>query len=177
MSLIFKPEKHEYISIDGDDISWTSVTSIISKLKQPFDSDKIALRSSKSKKSKWYGLTPDQIKTIWKLESTRATDLGTWYHNQRENDICGLETIEREGINVPIFKPIEVDNVRHSPSQKLEEGIYPEHFVYLKSAGLCGQSDLVEVINNKVHITDYKTNKEIKKHILLQKKEKNGLQV
>jgi hypothetical protein len=162
MSLIFKPEKHEYISIDGDDISWTSVTSIISKLKQPFDSDKIALRSSKSKKSKWYGLTPDQIKTIWKLESTRATDLGTWYHNQRENDICGLETIEREGINVPIFKPIEVDNVRHSPSQKLEEGIYPEHFVYLKSAGLCGQSDLVEVINNKVHITDYKTNKEIK---------------
>jgi hypothetical protein len=34
--------------------------------------------------------------------------------------------------------------------------------VYLKSAGLCGQSDLVEVIDDTVHITDYKTNKEIK---------------
>jgi hypothetical protein len=34
--------------------------------------------------------------------------------------------------------------------------------VYLKSAGICGQSDLVEVVNGKVHITDYKTNKEIK---------------
>jgi hypothetical protein len=34
--------------------------------------------------------------------------------------------------------------------------------VYLKSAGICGQSDLVEVINGVVHITDYKTNKEIK---------------
>ena len=28
--------------------------------------------------------------------------------------------------------------------------------------GLCGQSDLVEVVNGKVNITDYKTNKEIK---------------
>ena len=34
--------------------------------------------------------------------------------------------------------------------------------VYLKSAGICGQSDLVEVVNGKVNITDYKTNKEIK---------------
>jgi len=34
--------------------------------------------------------------------------------------------------------------------------------VYLKSAGICGQSDLVEVVNNKVNIIDYKTNKEIK---------------
>jgi hypothetical protein len=34
--------------------------------------------------------------------------------------------------------------------------------VYLKSAGICGQSDLVEVVNSKVNIIDYKTNKEIK---------------
>ena len=34
--------------------------------------------------------------------------------------------------------------------------------VYLKSAGICGQSDLVEVVNGKVSIIDYKTNKEIK---------------
>jgi NADPH-dependent 7-cyano-7-deazaguanine reductase QueF-like protein len=35
--------------------------------------------------------------------------------------------------------------------------------VYLRSAGICGQSDLVEVVNGKVNIIDYKTNKEIKK--------------
>jgi hypothetical protein len=34
--------------------------------------------------------------------------------------------------------------------------------VFLKSAGICGQSDLVEVVNGYVNITDYKTNKEIK---------------
>ncbi len=40
--------------------------------------------------------------------------------------------------------------------------MYPEHMVYLKSAGICGQSDLVEVVNDKINIIDYKTNKEIK---------------
>ena len=50
-----------------------------------------------------------------------------------------------------------------APLQKLINGIYPEHMVYLKSAGICGQSDLVEVADDTVHITDYKTNKKIDK--------------
>lgn len=107
-------------------------------------------------------MTPEEIKQAWSNEALRATTLGTWYHNCRESDICSLETIERHGSTVPIFKPIEIDGTKFSPNQKLTDGVYPEHMVYLKSAGLCGQSDLVEVINGVVHITDYKTNKEIK---------------
>jgi hypothetical protein len=95
-------------------------------------------------------------------EAKRATDLGTWYHNQREAELCALETIQREGVTIPIFKPLEIEGVKKAPDQKLVEGVYPEHMVYLKSAGICGQSDLVEVVNGKVNITDYKTNKEIK---------------
>ena len=34
--------------------------------------------------------------------------------------------------------------------------------MYLKSVGLCGQADRVEVVNGIVNIYDYKTNKEIK---------------
>jgi hypothetical protein len=49
-----------------------------------------------------------------------------------------------------------------APEQKLKEGIYPEHLVYLKSAGICGQADLVEIVNGYINIYDYKTNKEIK---------------
>ena len=162
MGLIFKPEHHEYESVDEEKILWTSVTSFISKLKKPFDADVISVKSAKNKKSKWYGMTPLAIREAWAHESKRATDLGTWYHNQRENDICDLNTIEREGLSIPIFKPIEIDGIKYAPDQKLEEGVYPEHMVYLKSAGICGQSDLVEVVNGKVNITDYKTNKEIK---------------
>jgi len=162
MSLIFKPEKHEYVSLNGENVDWTSVTSFISNFKQPFDADTIALKSSRNKKSKWYGMSADDIKSAWKSEAKRATDLGTWYHNCREADLCHLETIEREGVTVPVFKPVEIDGIKYAPDQKLKDGIYPEHMVYLKSVGLCGQSDLVEVVNGHVNITDYKTNKEIK---------------
>lgn len=162
MIITFTPQQHKYSSIEPDGIEWLSVTSFISNFKQPFEADKIAEKTSKSKKSKWYGMTPEDIKAAWKAEANRATSLGTWYHNCRERDICELSTMERHGHVVPVVKPIEKDGLKYSPNQKLSNGVYPEHMVYLKSSGLCGQSDLVEVINGEVHITDYKTNKEIK---------------
>ncbi len=163
MALIFKPETHSYVSVDpNEEIIWTSVTSVISKFKKHFDSDKVAVKSSKNKKSKWYGMSPEAIKEAWKNESQKAMNLGTWYHNQREKDLLSCDTISREDIIVPIIKPIEEDGFKKAPEQKLTDGIYPEHLVYLKSAGICGQADRVEVINGIVNVYDYKTNKEIK---------------
>jgi len=163
MSVIFKSQNHKYESVDSDGIEWTSVTSFISKYKKPFDAQSVAEKSSKSKKSKWYGMSVEDILQAWENESTRAIDQGNWYHNQREADLLQLNTIERHGCILPIIRPLVTDDVKYAPSQKLTEGMYPEHFVYLKSAGICGQSDLVEVAKGYVNITDYKTNKEIKK--------------
>jgi hypothetical protein len=161
MSILrFTAHDHKYVS--NDDINWLSVTSFIGNFKQPFNADAVAKKCSTSKKSKWYGMTPEEIKEAWKAEANRATTLGTWYHNQREADLCEIGDMERHGFTIPVFKPIEIDGIKHSPEQKLKDGVYPEHMVYLRSAGICGQSDLVEVVNGQVHITDYKTNKEIK---------------
>lgn len=164
MSVKFIPETHKYVSVrEGEDIHWISVTTLIGKLKQPFDKEKVASRSSRSKKSKWFGMTPQEIIGAWEAESQRAISVGNWYHNQREEDILGLETLERHGKEVPIIQPIEdPEGYKIAPSQRLKDGVYPEHFVYMKSIGVCGQADLVEVVDGKVHITDYKTNKEIK---------------
>jgi hypothetical protein len=163
MAIVFKPEDHSYVSLDpNENIKWTSVTGIISKFKKPFDADLIAEKSSKNKKSKWFGLTPDDIKEAWKNESQKAVNLGTWYHSQRELAYTSCDTIEQDGYTLSIFKPIETDGIKKAPEQKLKDGIYPEHMMYLKSAGLCGQADRVEVINGYVNIYDYKTNKEIK---------------
>lgn len=162
MAIIFIPDKHEYKSIEEEPIEWLSVTTVVGAFKQPFEPGPMSEKSSKNKRSKWFGMTPEDIQLAWKNEAKRATDLGTWYHNQRETDICELTTMVREGIEVPIFKPTEIDGIKYAPQQKLVDGVYPEHFVYLKSAGICGQSDYVEVVNSKVNITDYKTNKEIK---------------
>ena len=72
MSILkFIPENHKYVSEDGTD--WLSVTSLISNFKQPFEADKIAEKSSKSKKSKWYGMTPEEIKLAWKAETDIVT--------------------------------------------------------------------------------------------------------
>lgn len=135
----------------------------MSKFKNKFDADKQAIKSSKNKNSKWYGISPERIKEIWNNESNRAIELGNWYHNQREEDLVSINTIERNGVAVQIYKPIYNDGIKHAPEQRLVEGIYPEHLVYLESEGICGQSDRVEVVNGLVDIVDYKTNKEIKK--------------
>jgi ATP-dependent exoDNAse (exonuclease V) beta subunit len=163
MSIVFNADDHSYVSVDpNDQIKWTSVTTLVSSLKKPFDAKKVAERVTKNKKSKWYDIDPKTIIKIWDNEANRATTLGTFYHNQRESDLCSLASIEREGVTVPVFKPYEGENgLKIAPLQKLDPGVYPEHMVYLKSAGLCGQSDLVEVVNGRVNIIDYKTNKEI----------------
>jgi hypothetical protein len=163
MSIAFKAEDHTYVSLNGESIDWISVTTLISHFKKPFDAKKVAERVSKNKRSKWYGIEPKEIQKIWDSESLRAVTLGTYYHNQRESDICSLASMERDGTTVPVISPIdEINGLKIAPIQKLEPGVYPEHMVYLKSVGICGQSDLVEVVNGMVNIIDYKTNKEIK---------------
>lgn len=163
MAIVFKPETHSYISIDpNENITWVSVTGVISKFKKPFDPDLVAEKSIKNKKSKWYGMKAEDVKEAWKNESQKAVNLGTWYHAQRESAFTSCDTIEKDGCSVQIFKPLESEGIKKAPEQKLQEGIYPEHMMYLKSAGICGQADRVEVIKGIVNIYDYKTNKEIK---------------
>jgi hypothetical protein len=163
MAIQFTASDHKYQSINqSENIEWISVTTIIGLLKKPFDKETTALKSSKNKRSKWYGLTPKEIIAIWDQSNAVAIDLGTWYHNQRETDMVSHDTIGRLGRDISIVKPIEQDGVKLAPDQNLVEGIYPEHIVYLKSAGICGQADRVEVIGNTIDLYDYKTNKEIK---------------
>lgn len=162
MAVKFQEKNHKYESTDGANIKWVSATSLISQFKEPFDADASAKKSSKNKNSKWYGLPPEEIKAVWENISKQAQNLGTWYHNEREKLLCELDTIEREGQALPVIRPVFEGGEKLAPEQKLQNGIYPEHFVYLKSVGVCGQSDLVEIVNNTVHITDYKTNNELK---------------
>jgi len=163
MAIIFKEAGHTYESIEEDNIQWLSVTSLVSKFKPKFDKEGQAKKSAKNKKSKWYGMTVEQILQAWDNETERAINLGNFYHNQRESDMLDFKTIERNGTEVPIVKPLINENgIKLAPEQKLSDGVYPEHLVYLKSVGLCGQADVVEIVDGYININDYKTNKEIK---------------
>lgn len=163
MGIKFIAEDHSYHSTDDEMIDWISVTRLIHYFKEPFDTEKMALLCSKGTNPKYKGKTPEEIKTIWKNENTRAVDLGSWYHDQRERDVLSCNTVRRSESDIPIIAPIIDDGVKLAPEQRLTEGVYPEFLTYLKSAGVCGQSDRVEIYDGTCHIIDYKTNKEIKK--------------
>lgn len=164
MSIEFHADKHLYKSVDIlEKIDWISVTTLVDQFKEPFNAPLQAAKSARNKKSKWYGLSVEEITGAWEAKGTRATTLGTWYHGERETELLACETIERYGKPLKIFRPIVENGIKISPNQVLDEGIYPEHMVYLKTVGVCGQSDYAEVIDGFVNIDDYKTNEEIKK--------------
>jgi len=128
--LEFRADTHTYQSIKDPARKWVSSTGLVGVFKQPFNPNQAEL-SSKSKRGKWKGMDPKVIQQIWDSESKRATDLGSWYHDQREADVVACETLTREGLELPIFRCIEMDDKRFSPDQTLVPGIYPEHFCYL----------------------------------------------
>ena len=162
MILKFTADDHKYVSTDSDtEIKWLSVTSFVALFKQPFDKLSIAKKASANRKSKWFGMDVDNILSIWSDETNRATTLGSWYHDQREEEIIMCDTLQRSGIDLPIVRPILDGNVKLSPDQSLVSGVYPEHLMYLKSAKICGQADRVEVVDQKIDLYDYKTNKKI----------------
>lgn len=160
----FIADTHSYLNIDDAEmLQWISVTRLIHYFKEPFDAPGMAVKCSKGKNPKYKGKTPEQILAMWDAENKRATTLGSWYHDRREQELLEFKTITRDGIELPIVAPIYDKQVKLAPSQRLEPGIYPEHLVYLKSVGICGQSDRIEVCDKKLHVYDYKTNKEIKR--------------
>ena len=163
MSVKFYADKHKYESIDDSEkIEWISVTRLIHFFKEPFDTVKMAEACSKGKNPKYNKLTPQQIIDLWESENKRAVNLGSWYHDQREKDVLACNTITRKGKELTIVNPLMDGEIKLAPVQQLAEGIYPEHFVYLKSVGICGQGDRVEVVDEYIDLYDYKTNKEIK---------------
>lgn len=82
---------------------------------------------------------------------------------KRELATLSANTLVYEGLTLPIVAPnMAEDGGKVARNQKLENGIYPELLVYLKSAGICGQSDRVTVCNGVVDVWDFKSNKEIK---------------
>jgi len=163
MAVLFKSENHKYESQDpNDNIQWLGVTSMIKQFKEPFDPIAVSKKASVNPNSKWYGLDPAVIREHWEKETDRAILNGSYFHDQRESDTVSLQTLRRQGVDIPIIPPIYNGSIKLAPEQRLVDGIYPEHFVYLKSAGICGQADRVEVVNGVVDIVDFKTNKEIK---------------
>jgi len=155
-------EEKEHVYKSDNNINWTSVTTFIGLFKEKFDALSAAKKTIKNKNSKWYKMTVEDVLKAWEEENKKSLELGNWYHKKKEEELISKEKIERDGVSLNIIKPVVRNGIKYSINQELKEGIYPEHIIYMESIGLCGQSDLVEIVNNKINVYDYKTNKEIK---------------
>lgn len=159
MAIVFRESDHQYLSVDGDNIKWLSATGVLKLFEKPFDPDQ-ARKSSENKKGKWFGMNPELITKIWDTNRKNATDLGHWYHLQEENKLNLKMASIHNSLNLDVSPALKRDNggLVDAPCQKLKNNtIYPEHLCYMKSAGICGQSDIVEVLNQEVNIGDHKT--------------------
>ena len=148
--LKFLESGHKYESVTPDGRKWLGVTTLISKFKIPFDSS-IVYKNVQDPTSKWYDMDPQKVLKIWAKERDRSTTVGSQFHKRMEDG----ETAPKATYHIK-------DGWKYAGSQKLDPGVYPEHFIYNDQYTICGQADRVEITNaGIVNISDYKSNKKI----------------
>ena len=160
----FREEGHIYKSLPSapEQINWTSVTTIVELFCEEFDEQIVAHKCSiglMGKNKPYRGMTVKAILDLWATENKRSTDLGSKYHLQKETQLIDSILVEREGLLYPVYPPIILNGEKLAIPQKLIPGVYAEHMMYLNSAGVCGQSDRVEIIDKYIDVYDHKTNK------------------
>lgn len=146
---------HSYVSEKGEE--YVSVTKLIKTLEPYKDWTKIAEKYAKKHKK-----TVEEVQALWKEEGRKAVEKGTRYHSEMEESFVKMGKVELDGnIYDVIHTPIE-DDVKLAIPLTLGDSVYPELIVYSHRYKVAGQADLVEIYGGTMHITDYKTSKEIK---------------
>lgn len=158
----FIESSHRYMLDDRDLIS---VSKFTERFKEKVDWGSVAKKSAlKETKLTGVKVTPHEILARWEMKRNKASEIGTLYHSIRENELIDDPS--------PIFYNKECKKVLHSsvngdkisfPINELENNtVYPELMIYDTDYMICGQSDKVIIIDDKINIWDYKTDEEIK---------------
>jgi hypothetical protein len=152
----FYVDKHLYLAEDGE--QYTSVTTLVKKFQKKKDWDKIAAAYAKKNK-----LDVNDVKAQWADESTKGTTKGSLIHGQKEKELLDAKQVRIGGVTYDVKETPIVNGVKAARSLKLTQGIYPELIVYSNKFKIAGQADLISIVENKIIIDDYKTNKKIDK--------------
>jgi len=149
---------HNHTYLNDDEESYLSVTRIIKFYEPKKDWDEIARAYAKKHKK-----SVEEVTEAWRLEGQKAIEKGVAFHERMETDLIEQKSLEFNGKTYQVYPTPMEEGIKISIPLKLEDGIYPELIVYSHKYKVAGQADLVEVIEGKINITDYKTSKEIRK--------------
>jgi len=143
----FIESTHKYI--DEEEKEYAPVTSLLKSFQEKVDWDAVA-----TKKAKKDGTTKEALLAQWADKRDRAAERGTAYHKQKEEELLGYPNV--------VGYHTDHSGIKSDADMKLEEGlIYVEKMIWSKKYKVCGTADLVEVVNGKINIKDYKTNEKL----------------
>lgn len=161
----FNQESHSYFLGEK---RLTSVTTLISKFKNDFDSDFHSKRIAEKR-----GVTQDEVLLEWSEKAKRSCDIGTAIHKIFEDYCEGKYSLTNgelsfEYMPLPAEYFLEFDQKRKVSLQFITDffisgrlnPVYTEHIVYNNI--LAGQIDMVCVCpKGNYYIIDFKTNSTI----------------
>jgi hypothetical protein len=189
--VIFKEEGHKYFN-DITGVEYTSVTTLISKYKKPFNNEfwsvykalEKVLPSENFKKWKPTFMSFQYDKDLTKINKCLTTHFSSYKEQvfQVKSEIVkewdGIKNVACEK-GTKFHKSQEEKVIKDKGLQtnitffplgllyggnvKLENGVYPELILFNDEYAVCGTSDLVFIDNGFVDVDDYKTNKAINK--------------
>lgn len=144
----FIEETHKYTE---DGVEYTPVSYVLKSFQEWVDWDTIA-----SKKAKKDGTTKENLLTQWADKRDRAAARGTAYHKMKEEELI------TQGGNIVGYRADSHTGVKIDTSVILENNTtYVEKMIWSKKYSVCGTADLVEVVEGKINIKDYKTNEKL----------------
>lgn len=157
----FIEKSHRYI--DEKDRDLISVSKFMEKFKEKVDWNKIAERSAKKASSEGEIVTKEDILKKWANKRDKAAEIGTLFHSIREMELIEANSCNFYDNNCQVRIGTTDNTYKYSiPINNLENNsVYPELMIYDEEHMICGQSDKVIVVDNFIHIWDFKTDAEI----------------
>jgi ATP-dependent exoDNAse (exonuclease V) beta subunit len=164
-SIKFKEIGHIYNIIDqliDDTREFTSVTTFIHTLFTEFDSDAVICKmkaSLKWTKSKYYGMTDEEIKSLWETLRSTAALAGTKLHLDIEK-FYNKQQVSNNSIEYKFFLNYEKERDKILLPYRTEWNVWDEDL------RLAGSIDMVYIHKKtkNLHIYDWKRCKDIKKY-------------
>ena len=157
-NIVFDEEPHVYY-VHGDPNN-ISVTTLVHKYFPCFNPDEVIskmMRGRNWKNSKYFGMTPDEIKDFWKANGVDATTHGTHMHKSIESFYNGWTVEHGDTVEYKMFE-------KFFDAHPDLEAYRTEWEVYDETLKIAGSIDMVykNLDDGTYSIYDWKRSKEIK---------------
>ncbi|NBO98791.1 MAG: hypothetical protein EBU90_01515 [Proteobacteria bacterium] len=159
---IIRDETHTYK--DGSELEYTSVTSLIGKFKNKFDTEKVSKEYSEKHK-----IPQDEVKKRWMQMCLDACEKGSLLHDLMEKGIEDIDAYVKAEMNNYLSPSLARDVLSSKDISQFQD---EKKYLIVKEPiiafpipkimkGLAGGIDFIaeEIGTNVVHLRDWKTNK------------------